>query len=110
VPGAGAEDVASQVTVPVERAVVNIPRLETVQSTSGNSLSLVFAQFEFGTDVDEKLSQRGLLARTNPAFEQDDRPLAMHDLRGLQARQSVLQHGKRCSRIAVERLPPFKFR
>ena len=51
VPGAGAEDVATQVTDPVERAIANIPRLETVQSTSGNSLSLVFAEFAFGTDV-----------------------------------------------------------
>ena len=47
VPGAGAEDVATQVTDPVERAIANIPRLETVQSTSGNSLSLVFAEFAF---------------------------------------------------------------
>ena len=36
-PGAGAEDVASQVTEPVERAMANVPRLETMQSTSSNS-------------------------------------------------------------------------
>jgi HAE1 family hydrophobic/amphiphilic exporter-1 len=57
VPGAGAEDVATQVTDPVERAIANIPRLETVQSTSGNSLSLVFAEFAFGTDVKETLAE-----------------------------------------------------
>ena len=39
VPGAGAEDVATQVTVPVEQAISNIPRRQTVQSTSGSSLS-----------------------------------------------------------------------
>ena len=55
VPGAGAEDVAEQVTIPVERALANVPRLQTVQSSSGNSLSLVFAEFEFGTDAQGNL-------------------------------------------------------
>ncbi len=54
-PGAGAEDVASQVTEPIERSMANVPRLETVQSTSSNSISLVFAQFDFGTDLKETI-------------------------------------------------------
>ncbi len=54
-PGAGAEDVASQVTEPVERSLANVPRMETMQSTSSNSLSLVFAQFDFGTDLKETI-------------------------------------------------------
>ena len=57
VPGAGAEDVASQVTAPVEQAIKNIPRLQQYQSTSGNSLSLVFAEFEFGTNVKETVTE-----------------------------------------------------
>jgi HAE1 family hydrophobic/amphiphilic exporter-1 len=57
VPGAGAEDVSVQVTEPVERAIANIPRLESVQSTSGSSISLVFAEFAFGTDVKETLAE-----------------------------------------------------
>ncbi len=56
VPGAGAEDVATQVSEPVERAIANIPHLELVQSTSGSSLSLVFAEFAFGTNVKETLA------------------------------------------------------
>jgi HAE1 family hydrophobic/amphiphilic exporter-1 len=56
VPGAGAEDVATAVTEPIEQAIANIPRLQTTQSTSGNSLSLVFAQFDFGTDLKETLA------------------------------------------------------
>ncbi len=55
-PGAGAEDVAAQVTEPIERAIKNVPRLETVQSSSGNSISLVFAQFDFGTNLKETLA------------------------------------------------------
>src|SRR5690349_2977227 len=52
-PGAGAADVAEQVTKPVERAISGVPRLENLQSTSANSLALVVAQFSFGTDVKE---------------------------------------------------------
>ena len=51
-PGAGAEDVADQVAGPIERAVAGVPRLESLQSTSANSMSLVVALFSFGTDVD----------------------------------------------------------
>ena len=35
--------------------MANVPRLETFQSTSSNSLSLVFAQFDFGTDLKETI-------------------------------------------------------
>jgi HAE1 family hydrophobic/amphiphilic exporter-1 len=52
-PGACAEDVADQVAEPIERAVAGVPRLEQLQSTSANSMSLVVALFSFGTDVDE---------------------------------------------------------
>jgi len=50
-PGAGAEDVAQQVTVPIEQAIKSVPRLESLSSTSANSLSLVIAQFEYGTNI-----------------------------------------------------------
>jgi HAE1 family hydrophobic/amphiphilic exporter-1 len=50
-PGAGAEDVAQQVTGPVEQAIKSVPRLEALSSTSANSLSLVIAQFEYGTNI-----------------------------------------------------------
>lgn len=50
-PGVGANDVADQVTKPIERAISSIPRLERLQSTSANSISIVTAQFSFGTDV-----------------------------------------------------------
>ena len=40
-PGAGSSDVTQQVTKPVENAIAGVPRLETMQSTSSNSISLV---------------------------------------------------------------------
>ncbi len=52
-PGAGSADVADQVAEPIERAISGVPRLETVQSTSANSIALVIAQFAYGTDVKE---------------------------------------------------------
>ncbi len=72
-PGAGAADVAEQVTKPIERAVSGVPRLEGLQSTSANSLGLVVAQFAFGSDVKEiraaieqNLQNAGLPANVTP--------------------------------------------
>ncbi len=56
-PGAGAADVAEQVTKPIERAISGVPRLEALQSTSANSIALVIAQFSYGTDVKEVRAQ-----------------------------------------------------
>ncbi len=50
-PGAGSSDVTEQVTKPIENAISGVPRLEVIQSTSSNSISLVVTQFSFGTDV-----------------------------------------------------------
>ena len=50
-PGAGAEDVTAEVTEPVERAVAEVPRLEHTSSSSANSVSIVVAQFSYGTNV-----------------------------------------------------------
>jgi len=55
-PGAGAADVTEQVTKPIERAVGGVPNLKTVQSTSANSISIVAAQFAYGTNVKEARS------------------------------------------------------
>ncbi len=55
-PGAGAADVAEQVTKPIERSVAGIPRLSSLSSSSANSIAIVVAQFEFGTDVKEARS------------------------------------------------------
>jgi HAE1 family hydrophobic/amphiphilic exporter-1 len=52
-PGAGAADVADAVTKPIERAIGGVPRLEGMSSSSANSISLVIAQFTYGTDVKE---------------------------------------------------------
>ncbi len=50
-PGAGASDVADQVSKPIERAISGVAGLQMVQSTSANSIALVVAEFSYGTDV-----------------------------------------------------------
>jgi HAE1 family hydrophobic/amphiphilic exporter-1 len=68
-PGAGSADVAAQVAEPIERAVSSVPRLESVQSTSANSIALVVAQFSYGTNVKEALAaiEDGLAVAGLPA-------------------------------------------
>ncbi len=55
-PGVGANDVTDQVTRPIEQAVSGVPRLVKLQSTSAGSVSIVVAQFSFGTDIKETRS------------------------------------------------------
>ena len=52
-PAAGADDVASQVIAPIERAIQSVGGVDQVRSTSANSIGFVTVQFEYGTDNDE---------------------------------------------------------
>ncbi len=55
-PGAGPKDVESLITIPIEDSVNNLSRLDTVTSTSQDSVSSVVLQFTSGTDPDKALS------------------------------------------------------
>ncbi len=55
-PGVGASDVANQVTKPIEHSISSVPRLSAMSSSSANSIAIVVAQFQFGTDVKEARS------------------------------------------------------
>ncbi len=50
-PGRAAEDVERQVTIPVETAMLGVPRVETVRSRTIFGLSLVQLEFEEGTEA-----------------------------------------------------------
>ncbi len=74
-PGAGASDVATQVAEPIERSIQTLPHLSSLRSTSSNSIALVVAQFEFGTNVKEtqaaieqNVSALGLPASVDPSI------------------------------------------
>ncbi len=55
-PGAGPEEVESEVTKHIEEAVGKVGGLKTLQSSSGDSFSVVVAEFEYGTDMDATLA------------------------------------------------------
>ena len=50
-PGASAQDVALAVTEPIERSIGSVARLQHVDSSSVNSVSIVVAAFAYGTNV-----------------------------------------------------------
>ncbi len=52
-PSANPEAVARDVTVPVENAISGVEGLDSLRSVSSENRSLVFAEFEFGTDMEE---------------------------------------------------------
>ena len=52
-PGASAQDVSTQVTEPIERSISSVPRLDHINSSSVNSISIVVGSFAYGTNVKE---------------------------------------------------------
>ena len=50
-PSAGPEAVVRDVTEPIERAIMGVSGVDTVQSVSSGYLSVVIGTFEFGTDM-----------------------------------------------------------
>jgi multidrug efflux pump subunit AcrB len=65
-PGASPEDVADQVTKPVEQAVAGTPGLKRLQSTSADGLSLIVAEFDYGRDTkDAESSIQSAISRVS---------------------------------------------
>ncbi|MCL0100065.1 efflux RND transporter permease subunit, partial [Dehalococcoidia bacterium] len=52
-PSANPETVVSDVTAPIEDAIAGIDGLESIQSRSSEIRSIIFASFEFGTDMEK---------------------------------------------------------
>ncbi|HWL49239.1 MAG TPA: efflux RND transporter permease subunit [Acidimicrobiia bacterium] len=52
-PGAGPNEVAEDLAVPIEGAFLSTSNLEHVQSTNLEGVAIVSASYEFGTDMDE---------------------------------------------------------
>ncbi len=52
-PGAGSEDIENDVTKPLEDAVATVSGIDQISSVSQSNLSVVMAEFEWGTNLDE---------------------------------------------------------
>jgi HAE1 family hydrophobic/amphiphilic exporter-1 len=52
-PGASASDIETNVTRPVEDALNSVSNLKEITSTSSDGLSVIFMNFEYGTNLDE---------------------------------------------------------
>ncbi|MDM7324034.1 MAG: efflux RND transporter permease subunit, partial [Thermus sp.] len=66
-PGAGPEEVAEQVSKPLEDALSTLSGVDTIGSSSTEGFSLVFVQFQQGVDVDRvavEVSQKVAAARS----------------------------------------------
>ena len=51
-PGAGPEEVESEVTKRIEEAVARVGNMKTIRSASSESVSVVAVEFQYGTDMD----------------------------------------------------------
>ena len=54
--GAGPEDIEQQVTEPLESACASLSGLESLTSMSAENMSMVIAQFDYGVNLDEVLT------------------------------------------------------
>lgn len=67
-PGAGPEEVANQVSKPIEDALATLPGIDSLSSVSSENVSQVIVQFDYGKDVDQaavEVSQRVNSARNS---------------------------------------------
>lgn len=55
-PNSSAADVESEITIPIEKEVANLSKVQTIQSTSLNNVSSVFVTFESSKDPDKAIT------------------------------------------------------
>ena len=55
-PGASASDIETNITRPVEDALNTISNLKEITSTSSDNISVVFLEFEYGTNLDDVMN------------------------------------------------------
>lgn len=70
-PGASATDIESNVTRPLENSLNSVSNLKEITSRSSDAVSVIFMNFEYGTNLDEASndirSVLGMVERTLPA-------------------------------------------
>jgi HAE1 family hydrophobic/amphiphilic exporter-1 len=53
-PGASPDAVAEEISEPIEEAISNVEGLERLQSTSADGVSIIVAEFDYGTDMEKR--------------------------------------------------------
>ena len=59
-PGASASDIESNVTRPIEDVLNSVSNLKDLTSTSSDGLSVIFLNFEYGSNLDEAIMISGV--------------------------------------------------
>jgi HAE1 family hydrophobic/amphiphilic exporter-1 len=75
-PGASAADIESNVTRPLENSLNSVNKLKEITSTSSDATSVIFMNFEYGTNLDEASNDiRSALSFTERLLPEDcERP------------------------------------
>ncbi len=75
-PGASASDIESNVTRPLENSLNSVSKLKEITSTSSDATSVIFMNFEYGTNLDEASNDiRSALSFTERLLPEDcDKP------------------------------------
>ncbi len=70
-PGAAATDVERDVTTPIEQTIKSSAAIKTLQSYSNDGMSIIMAEYEFGTDMEQAQSElQTSIARVQPMLPQ----------------------------------------
>src|SRR4030042_126794 len=69
-PGASAADIETNITRPIEDMLNSVSNLKEMTSTSSDGMSVIFMNFEYGTDLDEASND----IRSNLSFIENDLP------------------------------------
>ena len=71
-PGASATDIESNVTRPLENSLNSVSKLKEITSRSSDAVSVIFMQFEYGTNLDEASNDiRSALSFTERLLPED---------------------------------------
>ena len=80
-PGAAPGDVERGITTPIETALKGSPSLEELSSYSNEGMSIIIAQYQFGTDMTEtKAEVQDAVQRVAAGFPQGVRPPIVEEL------------------------------
>jgi HAE1 family hydrophobic/amphiphilic exporter-1 len=76
-PGAGPEEIETQITDPLEKSLGTVNNLDEITSTTSENLSMIMLSFDWGTDVDAAANDvRDVLGYLTPYLPEDaDYPL-----------------------------------